>query len=75
MAKNNGLEYIEVCAKQNFKVDEAFQIITENIYKKIELNQLDLSNEKFGVKLGSRGSFIEDNEQEQENQKNNSICC
>lgn len=24
MAKQNGLEYIEVCAKQNYKVDEAF---------------------------------------------------
>ncbi|CAD8142994.1 unnamed protein product (macronuclear) [Paramecium tetraurelia] len=73
MAKQNGLEYIEVCAKQNYKVDEAFQIITEKIYKKIELNQIDLSNEKCGVKLGSKGSFIEDNQQEEK--KRQSLCC
>eukprot|EP01126_Amoeba_proteus_P027156 TRINITY_DN2693_c0_g2_i9.p1 TRINITY_DN2693_c0_g2~~TRINITY_DN2693_c0_g2_i9.p1 ORF type:complete len:170 (+),score=44.57 TRINITY_DN2693_c0_g2_i9:337-846(+) len=51
-AKNHGLVYVETSAKLATNVEEAFVACAKQIYEKILNNQIDLSSETSGVKVG-----------------------
>jgi len=52
-AKENGLIFLETSAKTSQNVEEAFLLTAKKIYEKIQEGVFDVSNEAFGIKLGS----------------------
>lgn len=42
-AQQNGLNFVEISAKDYAKVSEAFQIVANNIYKRIEDGRIPLN--------------------------------
>jgi GTPase SAR1 family protein len=44
-ARENGLQFIEINAKDNAKVSEAFTIVARSIHKRIEDGKLPLSSQ------------------------------
>jgi len=52
-AKDNGLIFMETSAKTAHNVEEAFLTNAKKIYEKIQAGVFDVSNEAFGIKLGS----------------------
>ncbi|KAM3139288.1 hypothetical protein pb186bvf_008508 [Paramecium bursaria] len=57
LAKRFGMQFFEVSAKLNQNVDQVFTRISEQVYKKIERNEIDLTNEKYGVKIGQKADI------------------
>ncbi|KAL5062002.1 hypothetical protein RYX36_023739 [Vicia faba] len=51
-AKENGLIFMEVSAKSAENVEAAFLKTAGSIYKKIEDGEIDVLNEKHGIKIG-----------------------
>jgi len=49
LAKNYGMLFFEVSAKTGQEVDNAFLSVTQEIYKKIEASEYDLTNESLGI--------------------------
>lgn len=45
MAKKNGLEFMECSAKNNINIEPIFHKAADKVYKKIENNEIDLTNE------------------------------
>ncbi|CAI8607240.1 unnamed protein product [Vicia faba] len=51
-AKENGLIFMEVSAKNAENVEDAFIKTAEAIYKKIKHGEIDMLNETHGIKIG-----------------------
>jgi len=52
-ADQNGLIFMETSAKTAANVEEAFLTTAKKIFEKIEEGGLDVSNEAFGIKVGT----------------------
>ena len=52
-ADENGMIYIETSAKTGDNVKEMFEMAVESIYKKVEDNLIDVTQENSGVRLGA----------------------
>jgi len=55
-AKENGLIFLETSAKTAENVEEAFISTAKKIYEKIQKGVFDVTNEAYGIKLGSQGT-------------------
>jgi len=53
-AKEHGLAFLETSAKTAYNVDESFTQTAQAIYEKIQAGQFDISNESFGIRLGTQ---------------------
>jgi len=53
-AAEHGLIFMETSAKTAHNVQTAFTVTAEQIYGKIEAGTLDVTNESYGVRVGSR---------------------
>jgi hypothetical protein len=52
-AKENNLEFMEVSAKTGANVEEVFLRTAQQIYDKVLNKEIDITNEQFGVKVGT----------------------
>jgi len=52
-AKENGLIFLETSAKTSDNVERAFRDTAEKIYQKIQDGVFDVTNENFGIKVGT----------------------
>jgi Ras-related protein Rab-2A len=55
-AKEHGLVFLETSAKTAHNVDDAFVQTAQAIYEKIAQGVFDVSNESFGIRLGTQQS-------------------
>jgi Ras-related protein Rab-2A len=53
-AKEHGLVFLETSAKTAHNVDDAFVQTAQAIYEKITQGVFDVSNESFGIRLGTQ---------------------
>jgi len=54
-AKKYNFQFMETCAFEKETVEPLFVNIAENILDKIQLGEIDPTNERIGVKVGSKG--------------------
>eukprot|EP01104_Vermistella_antarctica_P003961 TRINITY_DN1436_c0_g2_i1.p1 TRINITY_DN1436_c0_g2~~TRINITY_DN1436_c0_g2_i1.p1 ORF type:complete len:212 (-),score=49.45 TRINITY_DN1436_c0_g2_i1:465-1100(-) len=64
-AAEHGLVFLETSAKTSQNVDEAFQDTAKKIYQKIQDGTFDVSNETYGIKVGTANAGGQNAEQGQ----------
>jgi Ras-related protein Rab-39B len=73
-AAAHGLHFIETSAKSGENVDEAFQLITQTVYNKIQSGEYKVDDEHWdGIKTGGFGRLLNNNLPEAEPAKEK--CC
>lgn len=70
-----GIDFIETSAKTRFNVEEAFRMIAENIYDKIETGEFSLEEGWEGIKRGGHINGNAFNYHTNHTNQNNSKCC
>jgi len=74
-AKENGLIFIETSAKTAANVEEAFINTAKKIYEKIQKGVFDVTNETFGIKLGTQTTTSSGQQENSSQKPKDSGCC
>jgi len=74
-AKENGLIFIETSAKTAANVEEAFINTAKKIYEKIQKGVFDVTNETFGIKLGTQTTTSSGQLENSSQKPKDSGCC
>jgi len=74
-AKENGLIFIETSAKTAANVEEAFINTAKKIYEKIQKGVFDVTNETFGIKLGTQTTTSSGQQENPLQKPKDSGCC